>query len=230
MIRARTFGFGLLAFALFTLAADAQTGAHYRDYQLGSGLASVSTLTGMAQSEAKTVHERPAVLQELEWRRPYTFSDTGLATPDPVARIAFSFYNDQLFRLVIDYDRDRTGGMTDADMVEAISEIYGATVKPLTKTSMALAEVEKESGTPVARWGDAVYSAVLYRASFASGFRMIVTSVPLGAQARKAETQAVLLDEREAPQRELAKQKKDTEDARAAEQKARVANKAAFNP
>jgi hypothetical protein len=40
---------------------------------------------------------------------------------DPVERIVFSFCNDQLFRVAIDYGHDRTEGMTDADMVEAIS-------------------------------------------------------------------------------------------------------------
>jgi hypothetical protein len=38
------------------------------------------------------------------------------------------------------------------------------------------------------------------------------------------------LDDREAPQREIARQKKETEDARASQEKSRVANKAAFRP
>jgi hypothetical protein len=38
------------------------------------------------------------------------------------------------------------------------------------------------------------------------------------------------MDEREAPQREIARQKKETEDARTSQEKARLANKAAFRP
>ena len=50
----------------------------------------------------------------------------GAARPtDAVARVTFGFYNDQLFRIVVDYDRLRTEGMTEADMVGAISETYG---------------------------------------------------------------------------------------------------------
>ena len=82
----------------------------------------------------------------------------------------------------------------------------------------------------MARWGDADYSVVLYRSSYASGFRMIVTSLRLDALARTAKAQALRLDERDAPRREIARQKKEAEDARAAQDKARVANKAAFRP
>lgn len=63
----------------------------------------------------------------------------------------FSFYNDQLFRLVIDYDRQRTEGMTDADMVQTLSETYGAMVKPKAKTSAKIptqSDVESASRSP----------------------------------------------------------------------------------
>lgn len=52
-----------------------------------------------------------------------------MLNPKDGSQIAFGFYNDQRFRLIIDYGRDQTEGMTDADMVEAISTMYGATVK-----------------------------------------------------------------------------------------------------
>ena len=145
-------------------------------------------------------------------------------------QIVFSFYNDQLSRLVIDYDRNRTEGMTDADMIEAISLVYGPRSKEPQKSRLASSQVAQESGTPVARWGDADYSVVLYRSSYASGFRLIVTSLRLDALARTAEAQALRLDERDAPRREIARQKKEADDARAAQDKARVANKAAFRP
>ena len=70
-------------------------------------------------------------------------------------QIGFSFYNDQLFRLVIDYDRDRTEGMTAADMIEAISSAYGSISKVAQKSCVVSSQVAEESGTPVARWGDA---------------------------------------------------------------------------
>jgi hypothetical protein len=219
---------GVIGLMLSASVVHGQLAGRYRDFQLGGDLASVSALTGVAASDAETVHARPAVLKNLQWRRPYTL---GGAAADPVQDIAFSFYNDQLFRMVIDYDRDRTQGMTDADMVEAISAMYGPTVKPVLRaTRAAVVRSDLESGTRVAGWGNAEYASVLYRTSYASGFRLIVTSVRLDALARAAETQALRLDERDAPQRERARQKKEADDARASREKARLANKAAFRP
>jgi hypothetical protein len=72
---------------------------------------------------------------------------------------------------------------------------------------------------------------VLYRdSSYRVAFRLIVTEPALDALAQKAAAQARRLDDQEAPQREIAKQKKEQEDARAAADKARVANKGAFRP
>lgn len=228
MISPRALGVaGAFALLASITPLSGQESAHYRDFQLGSTLASVGAQTGVPVAEAKTIHARPAILQDLEWRRPYT---AATSAPDPVQRIAFSFYNDQLFRLVIDYDRERTAGMTDADMVEAISEVYGSVVKPTPKSISAASRIDAESGTRVAGWGNTEYGAVLYRSSYASGFRMIVTSVRLSAAARNAEAQALRLDEQDAPQRERAREKKEADDARASQQKARAANKASFVP
>ena len=230
MISSRTLGVGVLGLLLSTHAVHGQGGSQYREFQLGSDLASISAQAGVAATEAKVVHLRPALMQDLQWRRPYTSSSSTAAPPDSVQQIAFSFYNDQLFRLVIDYDQDRTQGLTDADMIEGISAMYGSIVKPAPTNRATVSQIEEESGTRVARWGNAEYSASLYRTSYASRFRMIVTSVKLDALARTATTRAVLLDEREAPQREIARQKKEADEERVSQQKARLANKAGFRP
>lgn len=221
--------------ALFSQALHGQDGARYREFQLGSNLPSVSALTSVAATEAKTIHQRPALLQELEWRRPYFVSGSTTPQDDPVKQIAFSFYDDQLSKIVVEYDRDRTAGMTDADMIDAISTAYGSVVKPSAKTApakprSAASDLEEKSGTPVARWGGADYSVVLYRSSYAQGFQLVVASPKLDALARTADAQAIRLDEREAPQREIARQKKEVEAARATQEKARLANKAVFRP
>src|SRR5581483_3609949 len=102
-------------------------------------------------------------------------------------------------------------------------------VKPASKTARPpLAPVDEESGVRVAQWGSAEYTAVLYRSPYASGFRMVVTSPRLIALARKAEAQALRLEERGAPERERARQQKEADSERAAKAKARSANKAAF--
>jgi hypothetical protein len=232
-LKIRTLAACVIAVLWLTYGLEGQSLTRYRDFELGSNLASVSTLTGVPSSEAKTIHQRPAVLQDLEWRPSHWTSGSMAVSTDPVQLIRFSFYNDQLFRLVIDYGHDRTEGMTNADMIEAISAVYGA---PLPRASRAAGEVavsrlESESGSPLARWGDTDHAAVLYQTTlYATGFRLVVTEARLDDLARKAATQAVRLDEQEAPGREIARQKKEHDDGRAAAEKARIANKAVFRP
>jgi hypothetical protein len=116
-------------------------------------------------------------------------------------------------------------------MIEALSTVYGPPLKPDAKKSRAAAsQLEDEAGASIARWGDTDYSVVLYRSSYASEFRAIVMSPRLEALARLADAQAIKLDAREAPERENARQKKEADDNRAAQEKARIANKAAFRP
>ena len=220
-----------LGLVLSTDALHGQDRSRYRDFQLGGDLPSISALSGVAAKEARAIHLRPALMQELQWQRPYSSSGPTPAATEAVRQIVFSFYNDQLSRMVVDYDYDRTAGMTDADMIDAISAEYGPRLTPPAKASRAEpSRVEEESGTPVARWGDADYSVVLYRSSYRAGLRIIVASPRLEALARTADAEAIRLDEREAPGRELARQKKETDDARASEEKARIANKPAFRP
>jgi hypothetical protein len=231
MISIRTLGIVAVGLVVSTHALQSQDRARYRDFKLGADLASISTLAGVAASEAKTVQQRPAVMQDLVWRRPYVLSGTAPAEADPVKEIAFSFYNDQLSKIVVDYDRDRTAGLTDADLVDAISIEFGPRLKPgVVAGQPAPPPIDEESGTRIARWGDADYAVVLYRSSYASGFRLIVTSPRLEALARAAVAQAARLDEREAPQREIARQKKEADERTESEAKARAANKAAFRP
>jgi hypothetical protein len=209
---------------------DAQGLAQYRNFELRSDVATISTLAGVPASEVKMLHQRPAVLQNLDWRPSRWTVGSTAASTDPVEQIIFSFYNDQLLRVVVDYGHDRTAGMTDADMTEAISAVYGTPVKRLSGVRIA-SQVEAESGSPVARWGDAEHAVVLYRtSSYGEAFRLIVTEPALDGLARKAEIQAIRLDDQEAPRREIARQKKERDDGRTTAEKARVANKAIFKP
>jgi hypothetical protein len=231
MMNARTVVACAFAMTIGGNALDAHDVSRYRTFQLGTDVADVSDLTGVASSEAKTVHQRPALLQDLEWRPSRWTPGSSSDSTDPVDHVVFSFYDDQLFRIVVDYGYDRTEGMTDADMIEAISAVYGTSVKPARGTLRVQSQIEIESGSPVARWGNADGAVVLYRtSSYREAFRLIVTDPTLADLARKAATEAVRLDEQQAPQREIARQKKERDDARVAAEKARAANKGLFWP
>lgn len=215
-----------------TLALDGQGLHRYRDFALGSNLGSVADRASIAPSSAKTVHQRPAVLQELEWRPSHWIAGSIAPSTDPVEQIAFSFYNDQLFRIVVDYRHERTLGMTSADMIEAISASYGTPLRRMAPApGRGVSRLEAESGAPVANWGDGEYSVVLYQTShYTTAFRLMVTDTRLGGLARTAAAEAVRLDSQEAPQREMARQKKEQDDERATADKARPANKENFRP
>ena len=103
--------------------ASAQDMSHYRVYALESSVDAVVTASGARSEHAKTLHERPATIQELRWRAPYVSSmDTRV---DPVHDIAFMFYNDALYQVVVNYDRDRTEGLTNKDILDVLSSTYG---------------------------------------------------------------------------------------------------------
>jgi hypothetical protein len=216
MMNSRTIAICGVGVVFLTLGLKGEGSAQYRNFELGSALASVSAKAGIPSSEATVIHQRPASLQDLEWRPSRWMRGATTASTDPVERIMFSFYNDQLFRMVIEYDRERTEGMTDADMIEAISATYGT---PLARPSQppvrpaspvrAASQVEQESGSPVARWGDAKHAVVLYRTTGYRGtLRLIMTEPTLDDLARKATMQARQLDVQEAPRLEIARQKK----------------------
>jgi hypothetical protein len=229
MMTSRSLAIAALAVVLAAHPLHGQDRARYRGYVLGGDLALISSLSGVAPAQVKAIHLRPALIQQLEWQRPYALN--GAAPVDVVKQIIFSFYNDQLFKMMIDYDADRTAGMTDEDLVEAISTEYGATVKSPVRARRAVAAGEEdESGAPVAHWGDADYSVVLYRAIYTSGFRVVVASPRLDALARAATVQATRLDDLNAPKVEAARLKKEAADARASQAKMRTVNKAAFRP
>jgi hypothetical protein len=222
-------GFGIV---WATHSLQGQSWSQYRNFELGSNVAVVSAATGAVGSEARTIHQRPAVVQDLEWRPSRWTAQGNAPSNDPVERVMFTFYNDQLFRIVVDYSRERTAGLTEADLIEALSVTYGAVLPKSTRTAArGASQVEIESGSPFARWGDAEHSVVLYAtSSYRTAFRLIVTDAPRAELARKAAAEAQRLDAQEAPQREVARQAKERDDEQAAAAKARSTNKDVFRP
>ena len=220
----------LLVVALAAVPASAEDVAQYREFPLGSTVMSVSDITGSRASDLKTVHARPALLQELAWSPRYSARG---ATPDvdPVREIVFTFYNDQLSRIAVHYDRARTAGLTHADMVRALTQVYGPPLVPTSRVAgrgpMAPADVV----TPIAQWesgDDTIVS--LHWSDYRAGFGLIVMSQRLDDLARSASVTAVALDVREAPMREAARQKKEADDRQAADDKTRATNIGAFRP
>jgi len=207
---------------------NAQDLSRYREFQFGMNLPTIAKMAGLEASEAKVIHQRPAVLQELNWRPLSSFSSS--IQPDPMGAVLFSFYNGQLFRMVVNYDRYKTEGLTTEDVVEAISARYGTATRPAAEITFPSSQVYDDSEVVIARWEDAQYSFNLFRSSYEPTFGMIAFSKPLDALARAAVAEAIRLDEQEAPQREIERQKEQDTKDRAEDAKARRANKPNFRP
>jgi len=205
--------------------AVAQDMSRYRSYVLESSVASVVVASGARAADTKTLHQRPATIQQLEWRAPYVDSRNTLA--DPVREISFTFYNDALYQVIVSYDRTRTEGLTDHDFVESLSTVYGATT---TTTRTSPPPEGFPDSTVLARWESADSSLTLTRGAYPPEVQLILVSKPLSARARIAVREAIKLDAIEAPRREALEREKEAGDALAAHEKARSANKAAFRP
>jgi len=229
MITVRSLAVSVLCSLLWVPLIGAQDLSRYREFQFGMTLPKVAKQADLKQSEAKEVHRRPVVIQELQWR-PQHYRSASLQA-DPVKDVLFSFYNGELFRMVVNYDPDKTQGLTNDDLVRAMSVTYGAATRPAVKTiNFSSAQGYSETEKILARWEDAQYSVNLFRSSYQPNFGMVVFSKRLDALARLAIVNSIRLDQQEAPQREVERQEKEDRENRATEEKARLTNKGNFRP
>lgn len=207
--------------------ASAQDLTRYREYVLESGFDTVMKASGARDADAKTLHVRPARIQQIEWRAAYARIADEQA--DPVRQLTFSFIDDALYQIVVNYDRSRTDGLTNADLIGLLTTVYGAP-SPLPARSRASAGESVYDVVSIARWENATTSLTLLRAAYTPEFQLVLLSKPLNTRALSAIREAERLDAIEAPRRALEQQKKDAADADAARDKARTVNKAAFRP
>lgn len=208
--------------------AFAQELSRYRAYVLEDSVDSVVAASGARPTDTKTLHERPAAIQQLEWRAPYVDSRNTLA--DPVREISFTFYNDALYQVTVSYDRDRTAGLTNSDIVESLSAEYGVPTLAPARTRASSSTAGLPDSIVLAQWENAESLLTLIRGSYTPEFRLILVSKPMSAHALNAVREANRLDGIEAPRREAAQRKKEADDASATRAKTRIANKAAFRP
>lgn len=204
---------------------SAQDLSRYRAYALESRLESVISESGARAADVKTLHERPAKIQELVWRAPYVRSGTELA--DPVGGATFSFCDDGLYQVVVKYDRDRTDGLTDSDIIGSLVAVYGEQVLKAARIRPAAAHPD---AVVLAQWDSPGSSLTLVRSAYAAEFDLVLISKTLSARAQTAIREAGRLDALDAPRRELEQRKKEVADADAARDKTRTTNKAAFRP
>ena len=223
MIRARSMNklpLLLLLFSPLLSGADLST---YRGFQFGMSLSAAVKHSGMDISEVTTTQQRPARIEELAWN-PERFSGAS-GDIDPVQQVLFSFYNGQLFRMVVDYDNQKTEGMSVSDIIEAMSVQYGPATRPAVETLLPSASFSR-GVMVVARWEDADYSLNLVQSPYGLRFGLIAFSKRLDGLAQAAIATGIHLDDQEAPQR----QKVEEQNAQSKLDKTRLVNIPHFRP
>jgi hypothetical protein len=222
---------GIAAACVVLLAAtvSADELAVYREFQLGNSVAVVTAVTRTDERDLKTIHTRPALLQQLEWRPRYT-RGAPVAGRESIRDLTFSFVDDQLFKMTVTYERDRTNGLTNDDLIAALTTLYGAPVLPAVQGPPRPRAGALDGATVIAEWRDEATQIALQHDRYNEGFVLVITSRALDTVARKAQATAVVLDTREAPAREAALAQKRADDERQAEEQARAANKKVFRP
>jgi hypothetical protein len=197
----------------------------YRQLQFGMDVSAAAKQTGMKASEAIVVHHRPALIQELGWQ-PNSFGTSGKSDSIKFGRLGF--YNNELYRIVVTYDRDRVEGMTADDMIAAISTTYGKATTP--KVEIAYESNYAEVAQVLARWENSEYSYNLVRSGYGDSFALVMYSKRLDALAATAIAESTRLNAKEAPQRAVDAARKQKQDETSALDKARQANAPVFRP
>ena len=210
---------------------SAQDLSTYREFHMGMSLAEVAKQAEIAP-DPHVVQQRPALIQELTWQPQRWLAST---RGDSLKKIQFSFYNGQLFRLVVTYDRDKTEGLTVEDMTAAISATYGLALLPSTPLVPSVPADASglrtlDNDKILAGWADSEHSIDLTQSSYQMVFGLVVRSRPMDLRAQAAMAEGARLDAEEAPQREIDRQQKSTDDKRVRTAAARQSNKQTFRP
>src|SRR6267143_1869913 len=226
-MKMKTIRSSILCFVVLFLSAPllrAQDLSKYRHFTLGMSMTRVLERTGQKMADVKLTHGRPALVQEVNWWPP---SLPGISyQSDTVEQILFSFYNGELYKISVTYDRTSTEGLTAEDMVKSISAKYG----PATYVALAIDSATNDrydvTQKAVTSWEDAQYSFNLVRSSFTDHLGLVIYSKRVNADAELHIAEAMKLEEQEGPQKEADRLKKQTDDLETARQK----NRKIFRP
>jgi hypothetical protein len=223
----KTMRSSILCFVVLLLTTPSLRGqdlSKYRHFTFGMSLTRVLERTDQKMADAKVLHGRPALIQELTWW-PTNLPGTSLRS-DTVEQILLSFYNAELYKISVTYDRTSTEGLTAEDMVKSISAKYGPATSVKPEVDSATNERYDMKQKPVATWEDSRYSLNLIRSSSSDSFELLIYSKRLNAEAEAALAEAVKLEKLEEPQREVERQKKQTDDLEAKRER----NQKTFRP
>jgi hypothetical protein len=217
---------GLLAMGVLTISSWAGDLSAYRNFRFGSDVATVAKLAFEDPADAEVIQTRPARIEVLAWR-PQSLG--GPVGHEAVKDVVFTFYEGELYRIAVNYDRYETAGMTDADVVESISAVFGPS-KPVSDPAKVPALGYGDPEELIARWEDAGHTFDLTRTSYGPTYKLVGVLTRLVSAEKASTTEAARLDTLEAPQREAEAAARLEEIAQDKLEKARLLNKEKFRP
>jgi hypothetical protein len=191
--------------------------SRYRKFSLGTSLAALSKQIGQNSHQTNLIQQRPAVIQELTYW-PVDIPSSADQV-QPVSRILFSFYNGELYRMVVSYQQDAIKGLTEDDMVRAISAQYGTARRFYPEINLPTNDVYASTETIIARWEDSGNSIDLFRSSILNSFGLAVFSKSMDVQAEAAIAESLKLNKQEAPQKEIDLRKSESDKLETVRQK-----------
>jgi hypothetical protein len=211
---------GAIAFVLVLFPAQLIHGqdlSKYRNFAFGTSTAVVTKQVGLDARELVTVHQLPALIQELTWYPPQPFDSSRPA--EPVEQILFSFDNGALYRILVTYDSSAIKGLTDEDMIQTISAKYGVATRPVADIDFPTNPSYEAKVKVIARWENANYSLNLIRPPGSNTFATVMLDKRLDSQAGISIAESVRLELLEAPQKEAARLKHEANDLEQERQK-----------
>jgi hypothetical protein len=201
----------------------AQDLSRYRKFSLGTSLADLSKQLGPYSHETTLIHQRPALIQELMF---WPLNPSSSVRVDPVSHILFNFYNGELYRIVVTYERDAVRGLTDEDMVKGVSAQYGTGTRLYPEINFPTNDVFASPEKIIARWEDSRNSVNLSYSGSRNSYELTVFSKELDAKAAAAIADSVKLEKEEAPQKEIDRKQKEVDSL----ELARQTNQKTFRP
>jgi hypothetical protein len=203
---------GAISFVMVMLSTPLIYGqdlSKYRTFSFGMTVASVSKQADRQIAKADVIHQRPDLIEESTWYPPQPFGS--LRPAEPVEKVLFSFYNNELYRMLVIYDNSATKGLTDDDMIRVISAKYGTATRPVADINFPTNPSFRATEKVVARWEDSQYSFNLFRSSASNTFAIVMFDKRRDAQAGISIAESLQLEKQEAPEKEAARVKKEND-------------------
>jgi hypothetical protein len=188
---------------------SAQDLSKYRNFSFGMSVASVSKEADRQIAKAEVIHQRASLIEETTWCPPQPFGSSRPA--EPVEKVLFSFYNGELYRMLVTYDNSAVKGLTNEDMIGVISAKYGAATRPVADVNFPMNPSYRATEKVVARWEDSQFSFNLFRSSASDTFELVMFDKRMDAQAGVSIAESVQLEKQEAPQKEAARVQKEND-------------------